>query len=69
MTWSIDKEVSQLTQWHCSLCGYSAEEDESQESTCPTCGSEKSYLLLSGPSGKFWFCLKCQSRKQATGVG
>jgi hypothetical protein len=68
MTWSIDEEVSPLTQWYCSLCHYSAQEDESRESICPACGSEKAYLLLSDPSGTFWFCLKCHSRSPAVGV-
>jgi len=68
MTWSVDEEASPLTQWHCSLCRYSAEEDESRESTCPSCGSEKSYLLLSDTAGVFWFYFKCQSRSPAAGV-
>jgi hypothetical protein len=57
MTWSIDEAVSPLTQWSCSLCGYSAREDESRESTCHACGTEKSRLLLSDPNGSYWFCL------------
>jgi rubrerythrin len=65
MFWSIDEEVTPLTQWHCGLCHYSALEDESRESTCPACGAEKSYLMLSDPNGAFWFCLTCQSRSPA----
>src|SRR5437870_3169039 len=38
MTWSIDEDQSPLTQWYCSLCGYTAEEDEKRESGCPKCG-------------------------------
>jgi ssDNA-binding Zn-finger/Zn-ribbon topoisomerase 1 len=68
MTWSIDEEVSPLTQWDCSLFRYSVQQDESRESTCPACGTENSYLLLSDTSGAFWFCLTCQSRSPATGV-
>jgi hypothetical protein len=67
MTWSIDEEVSPLTQWYCSLCSYYAQEDESHESTCPACGSENSYLLLSDSTGTLWFCLNCQSRLRAAG--
>jgi ssDNA-binding Zn-finger/Zn-ribbon topoisomerase 1 len=62
MTWSIDEEVSPRTQWYCSLCRYSAFEDESRESTCPACGCEKSSLLLSDATGTFWFCIRCQRR-------
>lgn len=69
MTWSIDEEVSPLMQWYCSLCRYSAQEDESRESNCPACGDENSYLLLSDKTGTFWFCVKCQSRSAVTGTG
>lgn len=68
MTWSIDEEVSPLTQWYCSVCRYSAQEDESRESTCPACASEKSYLLLSDAIGTFQFCVKCQLRSPSAGV-
>ena len=68
MFWSIDEEVTPLTQWHCGQCGYSALEDESKMSTCPTCGTEKSYLLLSDPNRTFWFCLTCQASSPSSNV-
>ena len=61
-SWWIDEDVSPLTQWRCGHCRYSAEEDESRESTCPACGAERSRMLLADPNGRYWFCLSCQSR-------
>jgi hypothetical protein len=60
-TWSLDDEVSPLTQWHGSLCRYRAEEDESRESGCQACGAQRSRLRLSDRNGTYWFCLSCQS--------
>ena len=60
-TWYLDDEVGPLTQWHCSLCGYHAQEDESLVSACPVCGQPGMRLRLSDARGEFWFCLSCQA--------
>jgi hypothetical protein len=67
-TWSIDEEVSRLTQWYCSICEYSASEDEAQASTCPTCGAGGANLLLSDTGGGYRFCIECRARTGAGGV-
>jgi ssDNA-binding Zn-finger/Zn-ribbon topoisomerase 1 len=61
-TWHIDEAVSPLTQWFCSVCRYTAEEDESRLSTCPSCNVEKARLLLSDQEGVYCFCQQCQAR-------
>ena len=44
--WSVDPEVSDKTIWWCNQCQYSAQEDESLETECPTCKTESSMLLV-----------------------
>lgn len=58
-SWAIDKEVSKMTLWGCGSCGYTAEEDESQEIYCPRCG-KKTYMLLQDDTGKYRYCGMCQ---------
>ena len=57
-SWSIDKEVSEMTLWYCGCCKYSAKEDEAQETFCPKCG-EKSYMLLQDDSETYRYCHRC----------
>lgn len=64
-TWHIDEDLSPLTQWHCSLCDYRAEEDESQESECDCCGGERSCVSLSDGLRAYWFCFACHSLRSA----
>jgi hypothetical protein len=67
-TWYIDAADSPLTQWFCSVCGYSGEEDESRLSTCPACDMAN-MLFLSDQDGPYWFCLHCRRLNFATNSG
>ena len=59
-TWVVDEEESALTQWHCSLCGYSAKEDESEESPCTECHSGMA-IRLRDQSESYRYCTACES--------
>ena len=61
-TWYIDEEDSPLTQWHCALCGYSAQEDESHISDCSSCGTANFRSLLTDPNGAYHYCFDCHTR-------
>ena len=61
-TWSTSGEAGSLTLWHCSLCRYVAEEDESRQSRCPTCG-DNNLSLLTGGGSSYRFCFTCQTRQ------
>jgi len=39
-TWFVDEEVSSLTIWGCSTCGYRAYENESLEKVCANCNQK-----------------------------
>jgi hypothetical protein len=56
-TWSIDEDVSALTQWHCTMCPYAAEEDESLERACDACGGGEGWLRDGDRS--YRFCFDC----------
>lgn len=56
-TWSIDEEISPLTIWHCSVCLYRAEEDESLEHACEECGDGQ--ICLRDDAHEYRFCLGC----------
>lgn len=60
-TWSVDDEVSPLTMWNCSLCGYHAEEDESKEMACCNCG-QKGAMLLDDGAECYRYCDVCASK-------
>ena len=57
-TWSIDAEQPNLTRWRCALCRYTAEEDESEQRRCSSCGDEGA-IRLRDPSGSYLFCTRC----------
>lgn len=56
--WSVDHEITSLTIWNCSICGYHALEDESFESTCPDCNYAYR-LLMKKEDSEYWWCSKC----------
>ncbi len=58
ITWSIDEEVSLLTYWGCNNCGYGAEEDESCERLCSSCGA-KSEMRFKDEDNEYWWCSNC----------
>jgi hypothetical protein len=58
-TWSLDEEPSKDTIWYCSLCQYTALEDESlQLSDCPQCQAEK-LIYLKDDGKTYFFGLSC----------
>jgi ssDNA-binding Zn-finger/Zn-ribbon topoisomerase 1 len=63
-TWSIDVEQPNLTRWGCALCRYTAEEDESEQRRCPSCGADGA-IRLRDPSGSYLFCTRCRLRRSA----
>ncbi len=58
-SWYIDEEVSEYTIWHCCICGYTAFEDESEETVCPECG-QKLDMLLFDDNQKYRYCSQCK---------
>lgn len=48
------------TQWLCSQCGYTAEEDEKQEADCPYCQEKKHFLLIKDSDGSHRWCCNCK---------
>jgi predicted nucleic acid-binding Zn ribbon protein len=60
-TWAIDDEQRGLTEWHCSLCHYVAEEDESEQRSCPACGAEGA-IRLRDEIESYLYCTLCRSR-------
>ena len=56
-TWALDD--NEQTHWHCSLCEYSAEEDESKEKPCPICQKETGAVLLMHDGQSFYWCVLC----------
>ncbi len=63
-TWSIDEDISGFTLWYCSLCSFKAQEDESKECQCDSCG-DKSLMYLKAGESNFWFCTTCQNKMVA----
>ncbi len=62
--WALDEDNSPLTQWHCSLCDFHAEENEMVESLCDNCGT-KHNLYLKSVNGYFRFCTNCKEKSEA----
>lgn len=62
--WSIDEEISNHTQWYCSLCNYHAEENEALESPCDKCNIT-SMLYLKNGNEFFRFCTNCKLKYKA----
>jgi hypothetical protein len=65
-TWSIHEDKTPNTIWNCSLCKYQAEENESLEDQCETCGT-KSKLSLKDKSKYFCYCTSCQNITKSVG--
>ncbi|ESP90937.1 hypothetical protein N483_20335 [Pseudoalteromonas luteoviolacea NCIMB 1944] len=63
-TWSIDEEVSLNTVWNCSLCGFQAEENESLESVCESCGT-KNNIHLKSSAHNFCYCTHCKKQTKS----
>ena len=59
-TWSINEDTSNFTQWRCSLCGYSAREDESTQTACVQCRAAVA-TLLEDTTGSYRYCSSCRS--------
>jgi len=59
-TWYLRDEKSPLTQWSCARCKYSAQEDESKETTCRDCGAA-SASELRDERGTYYYCFTCGS--------
>ncbi|MFC3161570.1 hypothetical protein ACFOEQ_26855 [Chryseobacterium arachidis] len=57
-TWSIDDEVSNFTSWGCHQCFYQAEENESDECICESCGN-KTKMKLKDNQTEYWWCCRC----------
>jgi Zn finger protein HypA/HybF involved in hydrogenase expression len=56
-SWSVDKELSQFTLWRCAQCSYGAEEDESKERACESCGGGD--VWLRDGDREYRFCIGC----------
>jgi hypothetical protein len=65
MTWSYDPGRGEFpTEWHCSLCGFSVDEDERREKTCAFCGKQRSAIYLVGTTERYWWCISCGQREE-----
>ncbi|MCJ8154579.1 hypothetical protein MKJ01_12470 [Chryseobacterium sp. SSA4.19] len=59
-TWHQMDEDSDLLSWGCYQCGYSAEENEKDESVCSQCG-KKAKSRLRDDKVVYWWCFSCKS--------
>jgi len=58
--WAIDEERGPLTYWNCTLCGYAADEDESQEADCPVCKAKQFLFIDDETKQRYRFCTNCK---------
>lgn len=59
--WKVDDEISDLTIWDCSECGYRAFEDESKQSNCPHCDYPYR-IYLKDENSTYWWCSECERK-------
>ena len=59
--WAEPERRDEL-RWACGSCGYTAVEDESRVSTCPSCARVDARLFLTDDDGRYRFCPWCRGR-------
>jgi DNA-directed RNA polymerase subunit RPC12/RpoP len=58
-TWAVEDDG--VTRWYCSLCGFSAEEDEAKQIKCPRCDSGFAAWLAEDGESYYW-CFSCNQQ-------
>ncbi|SHM44724.1 hypothetical protein SAMN05444267_104830 [Chryseobacterium polytrichastri] len=62
-TWSINDEISNITNWGCYECGYQAIENEVNECACENC-RKKQKTKLKDSETEYWWCSHCNEITQ-----